>query len=238
MRSKLRIGFVGVLSVAAACAFATTPASLTARAAVHHVTAVPDTGFTSNTLCDFEFENPGGTPLCMSGHDGLNGTITGAAHGDLQQLSIDEVAASNCGGTVQDGAKGQGPPCPFASGPGLNNLNKEFDGDSIVLLINDANKMKYATSSVTPTYAGIVEQNSGSSELWVQVGDVLIPTNGASFINVAASDSEAGGDLPAAICADGNGQPLKAIFFPNGTTFPFPRTGSNCNWEDVGHTSE
>jgi hypothetical protein len=235
MRSKLRIGFVALLG-AATCAFVTAPVSLTARAAVHHVTASPDTGFSDDTLCDFEFENPGGTALCMSGHDGLNGQITGEAHGDLQQLSIDEEVASNCGGTVQDGAKNQGPPCPFASGPGLNNLNKEFDGDSIVMLINDANQMKYAASGATPTSWGIIEEKAGSGELWVQVGDVLIPTDGASFINVAASD--AGGGLPAAICADGNGQPLEAIFFPNGTTFPFTQQGSACNWEDVGHTSE
>jgi hypothetical protein len=238
MRSTLRIGFVSVLTAATACAFVTAPASLTARAAVHHVTAVPDTGFTGDTLCDFEYENANGISLCMSGHDGLNGKITGEAHGDLQQLGIDEVVASNCGGKVQDGAQGQGAPCPFASGPGLNQLNKEFDGDSIVLLINDANQMMYATSSATPTYAGIIEQNAGSGELWVQVGDLLIPstTGGAAFINVAASD--ANGGEPAAICADGNGQPLEAIFFPFGTTFPFTRQGSSCNWEDVGHTSE
>jgi hypothetical protein len=227
MRSKLRIGLAGVLVIAATCAFAAVPGHATARVALHQVAASPDTGFNNDSLCDFEFENPGGLTLCMSGYDGNDGPVNGVSSGDHEHLDMDEGVDSDCGGTVQDGAKGQGAPCPFADGSGLNT---HFDGKSIVQLLNHQNGMNYAASGSGPANWGVIEENGGNGQLWVQVGDLTLGEAGASFVNVYASDREG---TPAIICADGNGNQLEAVFYTG--TLPVPGMGSACNWENVGN---
>ena len=166
MDSKIRVTSAAVLAVVAACAFIAAPGNPAAGALVHHTTAAsPLTGFTQDRVCD-----NASTTLCMSGDDGVNGVVTGALSGTNNQLHMNEFVTTNCNnGKVSDGSGSQGPPCPFADGSGLNT---KFDNDSIVELINFASGLTYAAFEEPGSHWGVIEENTGPGQLWVQVGDL------------------------------------------------------------------
>lgn len=217
MKSKISAAAAVVLAAVGACAF-TAPGHPAAAAVVHHITAVqPRTGFHGDRVCDLA-----STQLCMRGFDGEGQPVTGAASGDGSHLNMDEmVATQNCNnGKVSDGSAGEGPPCPWASGSGLNH---QFNNDSIVLLLNHANAKRYA-AFVEPSGWGVIEESGGSGELWVQQGDLSGLAPNAVFVNVEVSGQKGQAYI---ICTDGDGHQLP-VNADNGNP---PDT---CRWDNAG----
>src|SRR5690349_6226937 len=117
MNSKIRVASAAALAVVGACAFTAAPGHPAAASVVHHITVRPRTGFQGDRVCDLA-----STQLCMRGFDGEGQPVTGAASGDGAHLNTDEIVSTgSCNnGKVSDGSAGEGPPCPWASGSGLN----------------------------------------------------------------------------------------------------------------------
>ena len=137
-------------------------------------------GFGNGTLCD------GSDDLCWSGDNGSGGVITSAHwnpdNAELMQVDTTTQCAS---GTVSES-------CPFTEGCGLNAY---FAGNAIVTLANNANQLSYLSSG-----GQIIEQKTGSGQLWVQVGSFENNHYGL-LINVLASDKKcAFGTVPDVAC--------------------------------------
>jgi len=73
--------------------------------------------------------------------------------------------------------------CPFKQGCNLNTL---FQGDSIVELANNDNRMNYLFDTGGND---IIEQSTGPGQLWVQVGS-FVNNHYGLLVNVLASDNQ------------------------------------------------
>lgn len=164
--------------LAAAMPASASPADVTPSA----IAAITDSGVATVQLCDSE-----STRLCMAGHDGVNGPITGKPHATGVAETVNVFSPSNCGGTVTDGPNNG---CPFTASSGLN---VRFHGDLIIEIQNadPANAMFYRAVND----ADLIESPTGDGELWVV-------DHNSRLVNVKASD-----DTGAAqdACTNGNG---------------------------------
>jgi hypothetical protein len=208
---------------ASALNLAAVPASASPRtaSAVHPSAITPDTGFTNVQLC---ITDPADT-LCMSGHDGTGGTITGSGSPDAQQGDVDVVVASDeCDdtGTVEYKPNANPPVfCPFTSHL-IDNMHK---GQSIVQIENVANSMVYRTSDDS----SVIESPTGDGQLWVQDGDLGGSNPQAVLINVKASNDDVGG-FGEMVCAEetASGQPAPLTLEAITLTDP---PGDTCEWQ-------
>lgn len=216
MRKSLALAAV---LAASALSLAAVPASASPRnaSAVHASAISPDTAFTGVQLCET------GSGLCMSGHDGDPGTITGEQFATGVAETVNIIGANECGGTVEyePNAKPQPVFCPFAD----HALDNKYKGDDLVVIQNAANLLTYRSSSDGVT---VVESSGGDGEVWVQDGFFRAssgPAAGLINVKVSAFEASQGVEDPSrGACADEGaaGAPI--------TLQPLGNAGGLCAW--------
>lgn len=209
------VRLLAVLAVMALpLAMAVPPAGAASHPVHHGVNRVAD--WTSWDLCSVTFTDP---ELCTSS-DGANGDAIYAkaySHDNEELMNVEGDPEGNCTKAdgeytyyVQDGQDGQGSPCPFANGSGLNS---KLDGDEIVKMSNTNSGLCYQAfwNSGDPDvdqagcYIG-ARDNTGTE--WVQVG----PSSTLYYYNVDASSAT--GD-PTGLAVFAQDDPLTLVANPD-----------------------
>ncbi len=214
MRKSLALAAV---LAASALSLAAAPASASPgnAPAVHPGTISPDTAFTGVQLCET------GSGLCMSGHDGNPGPINAEPFATGVAETVNIIAASECGGTVEYEPNAATPVfCPFAD----HALDNQYKGDDLVVIQNADNLLTYRA---TPQDTGVFESSAGDGEVWVQDGNLLASSGpAAGLINVTVSAFEASQGLEdpsyGACAEQGTGG--------NITLLPPGNAGGLCAW--------
>lgn len=211
MRKLLMLA--AVLAASAAGLAAAVPASASpSNAPAVHVSAVSPDVPADQQLCDAE-----SSPLCMAGHDGLNGQITAQPHATGVAETIHIIPDT---GMCNNGRVSAVTPCPFADGSGLNS---KYNNDFIVQIQNADNKMFYRANG-----AHVVESNNGDGQLWVQGTNHPLAgeaSNTQPFININETNNS--GILTGA-CANGNGSALLM------QAVSIAASPAECSWIIVG----
>lgn len=195
-------------------AMAVPPAGATSHPVHRGVNRVTD--WTSWDLCSVTFTDP---ELCTSAN-GVNGDkIYGKAyaHDNEELMNVEPDPQGTCTKAdgeytnyVQNGQNGQGPPCPFGNGSGLNT---KLDGEEIVKMGNTSTGLCYQAFwnngepyvDQADCYNG-ARDNTGTE--WVQVG----PSSTLYYYNVNASSST--GD-PTALALFAQNDPLTLVANPD-----------------------
>jgi hypothetical protein len=214
MRKSLALAAV---LTATALSLAAAPASASPGNAppVHPSAITPDTAFTDVQICET------GDGLCMAGHDGNGGGITGEPFATGVAETVNIIGANDCGGTVvyEPNAKPQPVFCPFAD----HAQDNQYKGDDLVVIQNADNLMTYRSFDAS----GIFESPGSDGEVWVQDGNLAGSGPAADLINVKVSATEAsqGAEDPSEAACGGGGAG-RDLFLANPGN-----SGGLCAWK-------